>query len=59
MGHFLDDIMELGIREHDFSQAIKELEKIAYHLRDTDQLLMANWMDKAITTIKKTHNEKL
>ncbi len=55
----VEEIMSLSIRESSIDSAIKELETIAYHLRDTEQLLMANWMDRCIATLKKETNGRV
>ena len=53
----VDDIMSLSIRQSSLETTIKELETITYHLRDTEQLLMANWMDRCIKDLKKESND--
>lgn len=55
----VEEIMSLSIRESNLDTAIKDLEAIAYHLRDIDNLLMANWMDRCIKTIKEHTNARV
>lgn len=54
-----DDIMSLSIRQSSLKTTIKELETIAYHLRDTEQLLMANWMERCIKDLKNYSNDRV
>jgi hypothetical protein len=40
-------------------EAIKDLEMISYHLRDTDQIFVSNWIDRCVETIKQYGNERV
>ena len=40
-------------------EAIKDLEMISYHLRDTDQIFVSNWIDRCVETIKQDGNERV
>ena len=40
-------------------QAIKDLETISYHLRDTEQVFVSNWIDRCVTTIKDETNGRV
>ena len=38
-------------------QVIKDLKMISYHLRDTEQVFVSNWIDRCVTTIEEKTNE--
>jgi len=51
--------LRITLKQITMEKVIEDLELISFHLRDTEQIFVSNWIDRCVETIKQYSNERV